>query len=68
MGKWNDGTVSLFGDSQAVTDPDMLPLTLAGLAVDQQPVSVMAAAVKTVEHAHTLVITTVVPKRTVVDH
>lgn len=43
-------------------------LTLAGLAIGQQPVSVVTAAVVAIEHAHTLVITTVVPERTVVDH
>lgn len=43
-------------------------LTLAGLAVVQQPVSLVTAAVIATEHTHTLMITTVVPKRTVVDH
>lgn len=43
-------------------------LTLAGLAVGQQPVSIITATVITVEHTHTLMIATVVPKRTVVDH
>ncbi len=43
-------------------------LTLAGLAVVQQPVSFVTAAVIAIEHTHTLMITTVVPKRTVVDH
>lgn len=43
-------------------------LTLASLAVGQHPVSVVTAAVIAIEHAHTLVITTVVPERTVVDH
>lgn len=43
-------------------------LTLADLAIFQQPVALVTAAVIAVEHTHTLMITTVVPKRTVVDH
>lgn len=43
-------------------------LTLAGLAVLQQPVSLVTATAIAIEHAHTLMIATVVHKRTVVDH
>lgn len=43
-------------------------LTVAGLAVVQQPVTLVTAAAVAIKHAQALVITTVVPKRTVVDH
>lgn len=43
-------------------------LTVAGLAVVQQPVTLVTAAAVAIEHAQTLVITTVVSKRTVIDH
>lgn len=43
-------------------------LTLAGLAIIQQPVAFVTTAVIAIEHAHTLMITTVVSEGTEVDH
>lgn len=43
-------------------------LTLAGLAVIQQAVTIVTAAVVAIEHAHALVVTAVVPKGAEVDH
>lgn len=59
-------TVCLWLSLSGVTINDLL--TLACLAIIQQPVSLVTVAVIAIEHAHTLMITTVVPKRTVVDH